>query len=121
MKLPKILTLDVISLKVASNDLLKKASNSVAIPMRRQTRLQHVMCRSEAVEDETNLIRTTRYVILGPVGINDFEPIRLVIVIPEGKIACLSKSAEVCYLAWSFHEPHRGTLADQDEWLLAVY
>ena len=51
--------------------------------------LEYVMCRSKAIEDQTNLISTTRDVVLRSVGVNDLESVRLVVIELEGTITCL--------------------------------
>lgn len=78
------------------------------------------MCSSKAVEDETNLVSTTRDVVLGSIGINDLESIRLVIIELEGTVICLQEKVSESLQQDRSHEPHRDNLADQDEWLFAV-
>jgi hypothetical protein len=89
VELPKILTLTVVRLEVPTHNLLQKAGDVIAILVCSQTCLQYVICRRETIKDETNLVRPTRDVVVGPVGINDLQPVWLVIVILEGTVACL--------------------------------
>jgi hypothetical protein len=61
----------------------------VATLMCGKTCLQDIMCSSEAIEDETDLISTARNIVLGSVGVNDLQSIWLVVVKLEGTVTCL--------------------------------
>lgn len=47
------------------------------------------MCSSEAIEYKTDLVSTARDIVLGSIGVNDLQSVRLVVVELEGTVSCL--------------------------------
>jgi hypothetical protein len=102
VKISEEIALGVIRLEIASNKLLQEIGNGTAIIVLFQSLLQDVMCLSERLKDETNLVRTARYVVLGPVRVDDLQAIRLVVVELERTIGFLHiKSVKEHHSKWS--------------------